>query len=172
MKLLLLLLFVAAGFTQSTNPASAHVRRIGQITLHGPAEQVFPLFGPIDEAKWAPGWEPSIKYGGNAEAGTVFTTASPYPATWVVPRYDGKAHDIQYIVVFPEGRVVQLDIECQVGNRGETRCDVAYAITALSDSGRRAVEGFTQEKHEQRLAHWQMAINHYLRTGTRVTPHE
>jgi hypothetical protein len=175
MRSIVLLLFVAAGFAQSVKPASAHVRRTGQITLQGPVEKVFPLFGPVDEAKWAPGWEPSIKYGANAELGTVFTTdsSSPsHPATWIVSRYDGKAHDMQYIVVFPEDRVVQLDIACQSGNAGETRCDVTYAITALSDSAHPAVERYTQEKHEQRIARWQMAINHYLQTGARIEPHD
>ena len=175
MNLLVLLLFVAAGSAQSTKPASTHVRRTGQITLQGPVDKVFPLFGPVDEAKWAPGWEPSIQYGGNAQTGTVFTTdSSPHPATWIVSRYEGKAHDMQYTVVFPEDRVVQLDIACQSGNTvaAETRCEVAYAMTALSEAGRRGVEHYTQERHEERIAHWQMAINHYLQTGKRIEPHE
>ena len=170
MRTVALLLCAVAGLAQTANPA--HVRRSGQITLQGPVEKVFPLFGPVDEAKWAPGWEPAMKYGGNAEAGTVFTTGSAHPATWVVSHYDDRAHEIQYIVVFPEDRVVQLDIACQSGKAAETRCDVAYAITALSPAGRQAIESFTQERHEQRLSHWQMAINHYLRTGTRITHHE
>lgn len=170
MRLFVLLLFVAAGFAQSVRPV--HIRRTGQIILLGPIERVFPLFGPVDEAKWAPGWEPAIKHGGNAEAGTVFTVDSPHAATWIVTRYDSKAHDMQYTVVFPEDRVVQLDKECQSGNVSETRCDIAYAITALSDSGRQVVEHYTQEKHDERIAHWQLAINHYLQTGKRIEPHE
>jgi hypothetical protein len=171
MRLLVLLLLVAAGFAQSTKPV--HVRRAGQITLRGPVDKVFPLFGPVDEAKWAPGWEPSIQYGGNAELGTVFTThSSPHPATWIISRYDGKAHSMQYTVVFPEDRVVQLDIACQSGNGDETYCGVVYAMTALSEAGRPGVEHYTQERHEERIAHWQMAINHYLQTGKRVEPHE
>ena len=113
-----------------------------------------------------------MMYGGNAEAGTVFTTALPHPATWVVPRYDSKAHDIEYIVVFPEDRVVQIDIECQFRNANETRCQIAYVMTALSEAGARTVNQYTQEKHDQRLAHFQMAINHYLQTGKRIEPHE
>ncbi|PYY15734.1 MAG: hypothetical protein DMG61_06310 [Acidobacteria bacterium] len=173
MRVFLLLLFVVAGFAHNAKPEFAHVRRSGQIILHGLVEKVFPLFGPVEEAKWAPGWEPSIKYGGNAEAGTVFTTASkPHPATWIVSRYDGNAHVMQYTVVFPEDRVVQLDIACQSGIVGETRCEIAYAMTALLASARSVVEGYSQEKHEERLAHWQMAINHYLQTGRRIESHE
>jgi hypothetical protein len=173
MRLMVLLLFVAVGYAQSVQRRPTHVRRIGHITLHGAVERVFPLFGPLDEAKWAPGWEPSIKYGGNAESGTVFTTeSSTHPAIWIVTRYDAQSHDMQYTTVFPEDRVVQLDIACHSGNASETLCNVAYAITTLSDLARPSIERYTQQRHEERIAHWQMAINHYLQTGTRIAPHE
>src|SRR5438067_506149 len=123
MKLLTLLLFVACCFSQDANLGSAQVRRMGEITLHAPLEKVFPLFGPVDEAKWAPGWQASIKHGGNAEVGTVFTTdASGHQAMWIVSRYEEERRAIQYTVVFPEDRVVQIDIECQFRNANETRC--------------------------------------------------
>ena len=173
MKLLTLLLFLAGGFSQDAKLGSAQVRRTGEITLHAPLEKVFPLFGPVDEAKWAPGWQASIKHGGNAEVGTVFTTdASGHQATWIVSRYDEERRAIQYTVVFPEDRVVQIDIECQFRNANETRCQIAYVMTALSEAGARTVNQYTQEKHDQRLAHFQMAINHYLQTGKRIGSHE
>jgi len=173
MRSIVLLLFVAVSYAQTAQPGSTHVRRSGQISLHGPVEKVFPLFGPVHEAKWAPGWEPSIKYGSNAELGTVFTTeTSTHPAIWIVTRYDAKSHDMQYTTVFPEDRVVQLDIACHPADAAETRCDVSYAITALSDSATAAVERYTQERHDERIAHWQMAINHYLQTGRRIEHHE
>src|SRR2546430_5790319 len=31
--------------------SSAHVRRMGEITLHAPLEKVFPLFGPVEDRK-------------------------------------------------------------------------------------------------------------------------
>ena len=173
MRSLVFLLFVASVLAQNARPESARVRRVGKITLRASVDKVFPLFGPVEEAKWAPGWEPSIKYGGNAELGTVFTTDGlPQLATWIVSRYDGKAHDMQYTVFFPEDRVVQLDIRCQPASVNSTSCEIAYAITRLTEVGRTAVESYTQEKHEQRIAHWQMAINHYLATGTRIEHHE
>ena len=173
MRSIVLLMFVAVSYAQTPKPGSTHVRRTGQISLHGPVEKVFPLFGPVDEAKWAPGWEPSIKYGSNAELGTVFTTeTSTHPAIWIVTRYDAKSHDMQYTTVFPEDRVVQLDIACTRADAAETRCDVACAITALSGSATAAVEHYTQERHDERVAHWRTAINYYLQTGTRIEHHE
>ena len=170
MRLTVLLLLAVMTYAQT---GSTHVRRSGRISLHGAVEKVFPLFGPVDEAKWAPGWEPSIKFGNNTELGTVFTTeTSTHPAIWIVTRYDGKSHDMQYTTVFPEDRVVQLDITCHAADTAETRCDVAYAITALSDSAAPAVERYSQLRHDERLAHWQSAMNHYLQIGRRIEHHE
>jgi hypothetical protein len=173
MRSIVLLLFVVMSYAQTAQPRSTHIRRTGQISLQGSVQKVFPLFGPVDEAKWAPGWEPSLKYGSNAELGTVFTTeTSTHPAIWIVTRYDANSHDMQYTTVFPEDRVMQLDIACHPADAAETRCDVAYTITALSDSAIAAVEHYTQDRHDERIAHWQIAINHYLQTGTRIEHHE
>jgi len=75
-------------------------------------------------------------------------------------------------VVFADDRVEQLDISCQSASAAESRCTIGDAITALADSARTGVENYTQERHEQRIAHWQIAINHYLETGTRIKRHE
>ena len=173
MRSIVLLLLTAASFAQSAHPGFSHVRRDGQITLDASVKRVFPLFGPLNEAKWAPGWQPLIKYRGNTDLGMVFTTnSSPHPATWIVSLYDENSHSIQYTVVFGDDHVEQLDISCQAASAAETRCHIGYSMTALTDSARDAVENYTQEKHEQRIAHWQMAINHYLETGTRINRHE
>jgi len=140
--------------------------------LHGSIEKVFPLFGPVEEEKWAGGWEPSIKYGGNAEEGTVFTTLDPHPATWVLDRYDAKAHAIRYLIVSPELRVVQIDINCQAAGKAETRCEVSYTMTALSDLGETLVGNYAQSNHDHRIRQWQIAVDHYLQTGTRTAHHE
>src|SRR5579864_5921770 len=38
------------------------VTRTGTIHLNGPIARVFPLFEPIPEKLWAPGWEPKVVY--------------------------------------------------------------------------------------------------------------
>ena len=173
MQAVAFLAFSALMLIQSTAPAkSIHVRRSGQIMLHGSIEKVFPLFGPVEEEKWAEGWEPSIKHGSNSEEGTVFTTADPHPATWVLDRFDAKSHTVRYVTVAPELRVVQIDIGCQAAGEAETRCEVTYTMTALSDLGETLVENYTQSHHDHRIQQWQTAIDHYLQTGTRMAHHE
>jgi len=173
MQSVALLVLSALMLTQIVASAkSTHVRRTGQITLHGSIERVFPLFGPLEEEKWAEGWKPAMKYGGNSEEGTVFTTIDPHLATWVLDRYDVKAHAIRYVIVAPELRVTQIDIGCQAEGAVETRCEVTYTMTALSDLGETLVENYTQSHHEHRIQQWQTASDHYLQTGIRMVHHE
>jgi hypothetical protein len=173
MMWIVLLLLTTASFAQSVHPDSSHVHRDSQITLAASVETVFPLFAPMNEGKWAPGWQPMIKYRGNTDLGSVFTTGStPRPAIWIVSLYDENSYFIQYTVVFAGDRVEQLDIRCQPSSAAESRCNIGESITALTDRGRAAVDKYTQQRHEQRIAHWQMAINHYLATGSRIKHHE
>lgn len=173
MQSLLVLLFTATGLLQSSaSTPSTHVKRSGTMTLQGSVEKVFPLFGPVDESKWAEGWEPSIKYGSNSEAGTIFTIADPHPMTWVLTRFDSQNHGLQYVIVPQNDRVAQIDIDCHAASRTETLCQFSYSLTALAPSAQDAIENYTQELHDRRLIHLQMALNHYLETGTRMVHHE
>ena len=173
MQLLLVLAFAAIGLVQSSAPTPlTHVTRSGEITLQAPVERVFPLFGPIDESKWAEGWEPSIKYGSNSQAGTVFTIDDPHPMTWILTRFESQSHRLQYVIVTQNDRVMQIDVGCRAAGDTETLCSVAYSLTALAPSAQPAIENYTEERHHERLMHFQMALNHYLKTGTRITHHE
>src|SRR5512135_1664224 len=42
--------------------AAATVTRTGHLTFDAPVEKVFPLFTPLGERNWAPGWNPEILY--------------------------------------------------------------------------------------------------------------
>ena len=65
-----------------------------QITLNGDLKAVFPLFGPIEESKWAPGWAPNITSSMNAaiEEHMIFTTKAHHAQeadyTWIVSKYE------------------------------------------------------------------------------------
>ena len=47
-----------------------------KIILNAPLNAVFRLFGPIEEARWAPGWEPNVLFlpEGAIQEHIVFTT--------------------------------------------------------------------------------------------------
>ncbi len=153
---------------------SDRVRRSATLRLEGPIEKVFPLFDPVNEAKWADGWaiEPVWPADGRVETGMVFTTpAGPgRRAVWALTRLDAEAGEVAYWVWFPDERVQHVEVACRAaGDKTEAR--VSYTLTALSQAGRKAVAAFDADGYARRMAHWESAINHHLATGGTLRAH-
>ncbi|HZQ23813.1 MAG TPA: hypothetical protein VFA89_13560 [Terriglobales bacterium] len=144
----------------------------GVIRLQGMINRVFPLFTPIEEKQWAPGWDPKPinPADGKVQEGMIFETDGPPRIIWVVTKYDPGSHEIDYLTLGPD-IVRQLKIRCSYEN-GTTTAQVTDTVTAISDHGNDMVERNTQEKHEARIQHWEMAINHLLKTGKRIEEHQ
>ena len=155
----------------SSRPAG-HVDLSGAITLHAPVERVFPLFAPVEEAKWAEGWAPVILYQGKNREGTVFTTSGTHQAVWVLARWDEAAHAVHYESVVPGVHVSHIAIACTAAGAQETRCTVFYSLTSLGGAGDDLIAQWSQQRHRERLASWERAINHFLQTGRRLPHHE
>src|SRR5437879_5188037 len=68
LKILLLLsaalplLGLALAQSQSAGFAAKSVTHTGTIHLESSIDRVFPLFGPVREKEWAPGWNPQIVF--------------------------------------------------------------------------------------------------------------
>jgi hypothetical protein len=147
------------------------VTRSGTIRLHGPIDQVFPLFGPVREKDWAPGWNPRILAPLNRDVaeGMVFTVQEPEgTAYWMVTQFDATEHLITYANVTPGFIVNRIVIRCRPVGPKETEAVVAYTHPGLSDPGNRFAESQTEGAYAAKMQHWQIAINHLLTTGKRI----
>ena len=149
----------------SVAPRFAHTE---VLTLDGPVEQVFPLFGPVLEKQWAHGWDPVIIYSDPPladHAGAIFTSTQPgEPDTiWYVNRFDAGQHVIQYLRITPGRHFVVLDITCEALEDARTRASVTYQFTALSEDAGAAFDTLKQP-HPTMVQHWQEAINQILRS--------
>ena len=149
-----------------------HVEQSATITVAAPVDKVFPLFGPVEEARWADGWAPVVLYQGKHMEGTVFTTSAPHEAFWVLALWDETGHRVRYAEVVPGRYVVQIDVACRAASASETRCEVTYAFTSLGKDGDGFLQQYTRERHAERIAHWERALNHYLQTGELLRGHE
>ena len=147
------------------------------VTLGGPPGRVFPLFGPIREAEWADGWSPAMHHRGdvrNGEAhavgtGSVFTHAKgDADSHWLLTTWDEPGGRVEYAVVVPGSWVCRIVIKVAAASDGRSSATVRYEYTGLDAEGLALVDGYTQEAHEERIAGWARAIDHYLETGTRL----
>lgn len=168
-----LLAGLAAAQTTPVDPtfAGKAVTRTATIRLEGPVEKVFPLFGPVDEARWVPGWDPQVIYpaGAKVAEGMVFVTREQAETTWVIAQYDAAHFAITYYNVTPRYQVRKIEIHCRAASGG-TEATVAYSYVGLSEAGNKDAEGVTESNYAAKMEHWTMAINHYLKTG-KTLPH-
>ncbi len=141
-------------------------------TNEAPPEKVFPLLCPVREADWVPGWQHRLLYSqsGIAEAGCVFTTPNDNgtETTWIVTKYDPATFRIEFAWVQPERVAAQISIVLTAKSNRQTSARIRYTYTGLSEEGNREVESYNQKWFEHKMQGWEAAINHYLRTGTKL----
>lgn len=144
-------------------------------------EKIFPLLCPVHEGDWLPGWEYRLIYSGSgiAELGCVFTTpnppasASPSQAasetTWIVTEYDPAAFRIAFVWINPGSIITEIRIQLTPAEHGATRTHIRYRYTGLSPDGNRELERYDQKWFEAKMQNWETTINHYLRTGKKMS---
>jgi len=149
--------------------SAVRIVRTASIRLAAPPEIVFPLFGPLEEQRWAADWRPAFLYppSGQAQRNAVFVAdhGDGTPAIWTIVEYAPAAYRIAYLRVHPATHVARIDIGCTADGEGATRADVAYTFTGLSAPGNAYIETFSEEYYAAWLRAWEEAINHYLRHG-------
>ena len=137
-------------------------------TIEGTAGEIFPLYCPVRELDWAPGWNPSlvISQSGVAEEDCVFVTETEgAESIWVVTEHDPVTFRLQMWKLTPGITTCRLDIRLLPIAAGRTRATITYTHTSLGPKGDEFVRAFTREHYESFMGHWETAMNHYLRTG-------
>jgi hypothetical protein len=165
--------------TKSTQTEIRSPRRIRHSytqTIHAGPDEIFPLYCPVRELDWAPGWRPDwvISESGVAEQGCVFQTPGDdshhdESATWVITRHRPDTHEVEMFKVIPQHTLTKLQISLEPGSNGDTRATVAYEYTAFGPTGQSALDECSQEWYENLMLHWEKAMNHYLATGQLIS---
>jgi len=138
-----------------------------EFTVNAPPDEVFPLFGPIREKQWAPGWNPRILHSKSEwgdSVGTVFTSQhddNAMETLWHLNRWDAAAHEVEYLYVMVGLWLVVIRIKCSAEAETNTRVTVGYTFTALSGLAEHALQGHL-ERHIGYVREWKEMINSYL----------
>ena len=160
------------GSSTEANVPSKMISNTASIVLDAPLQEVFPLFGPIEERKWADGWNPEVVFSETATADErmVFRPrmdhdSRPTESLWVVSKYSAKDAVIEY-TIFAPGRMGWIAVRCASHAGGtQTRATVAYSFLGLTEAGRAANTKALNRIFADNLKDWEVAINHYLKTG-------
>jgi polyketide cyclase/dehydrase/lipid transport protein len=155
---------------------SERISRTSAITLDGSIERVFPLFGAVEERKWAEGFEPVVLYppSEQIEAGMTFTTpasnASEERYTWTVSQYEPEHHRVQY-TVWTANRVWTITIQCRALPGSKTDATVTYMYTGLNTLGNRLNAEAMATMYRDDLRDWRDQIDHFLKMGSMLKHH-
>jgi Polyketide cyclase / dehydrase and lipid transport len=116
-------------------------------SVPAPIERVFPLFDPVNEAKWVPGWsiEPIEPVPFRMEKNAVFLTAADgHTAVWTVVRFDPALHEVEYLVVVPGFQQRWVAVRC-IETADGTEVTVSYTVTALGPPGGAALRRYDED---------------------------
>src|SRR5262245_6210047 len=99
-----------------TSFSAVRVTRTTSIRLAAPPALVFPLFGPVEEQRWEPHWNPTFLYppSGATQRDAVFTAehADGTPTFWTIVAFEPDNYRISYVRMHPATHVARIDIGC------------------------------------------------------------
>jgi hypothetical protein len=160
---------------EDTNVKYERISCNATIQLNAPIEIVFPLFGPVEEKKWAYGWNPEIIYSKNksAEQHMIFRTKGRNEGesfyTWIISNHDPNQYLIEY-TVSTSNRVWFITVSCAEKDK-QTVASITYTFTNLTDEGREFNRTALDKMYAEELKDWERAINYYLATGEVLVEH-
>ena len=151
-------------------PAGAeriHVRRTGRLSVPLLPARAFPLFTPLGERRWAPGWDPLFHFpaDGEARAGALFSTRGEdgRETLWVIVDWRPERRRVRYARVTPGLRAGTVEVACAPGPDRTTVATVTYDLAALSPEGDADLATRTESWYAGFLAEWEQQIAAALR---------
>ncbi len=144
------------------------VRREYTQSLVAAPDSVFPMLCPVREVEWVTDWDPYAVHSvtGVAEPDCVFVTRdNGVESTWVMTAHDPENHRVELIKLTPGVTVAKLEFRVEADGEAASKMHVAYAQTALSQEGRKAVAAFDEEHWTEFMTRMERELNHYLGMG-------
>ena len=155
--------------------AQVLIERTSVIKLEGDISRVFPLFTPLGEREWAEGWDPTVVWPADesVQERMVFTVRhGDGPETmWLVSKHDEQFGLIEYTVYESES-VHWILLRCSAAENGKsTNAEITYTYVGTNEDACQKNVQQLASMYKHNLKDWEYVINHYLRTGERITHH-
>ncbi len=141
------------------------VRLAGGFTVATDADTAFPLFSPLGEKAWVPGWAPDLIHPAGVDwaEGLIFKTREELgDAIWVVSRLDWAGHHVEYYRVEPERYVVRIIVDCTPAAERTTSVSVVYEFAGLSERGNADIAAMSGEAYAAKMIRWSQMIGAIL----------
>ena len=169
--ILIVLLYVLTQFRAEIAIAAGLEQRMQSFTivLQGSVADATPLFGPVREAEWAPGWAPHFLHPpeGAQSEGVVFTTTTSKDKErlWLLTAYDLKEGRVEYVIITPGFTANEVKIRVVPDGDRQCRATITYRHSAVAPQGNEEVNKLDAHWADQQRVHWEAAINALLAKG-------
>jgi hypothetical protein len=144
-------------------PFASQSRRLaGRIRVAAPIERAFPLFSPLGEKVWVPGWQPELLHPSGVDwaEGLIFRTRGETgDAIWVVTRLDWSAGSVEYHRVEPDLYVARVSVQCTPVTEVVTEVATEYEFVGLSERGNTEIARMTPESYAEKMTRWSSWID-------------
>jgi hypothetical protein len=125
----------------------------------------------VRETEWVDGWLPElvVSSSGVAERDCIFVTPDKLgKAIWYVTRHERARWFVEMLKILPG--VIACRLEIQLSENGdECFADITYSHTSMSSTGDEVVATFTADHYRRFMQAWEKELNHFLKTGSRLT---
>ena len=139
------------------------------IALQGSVADAMPLFGPMREVEWAPGWAPHFLHPpkGAQREGVIFTTTTNKgkERLWLLTAYDIKEGRVEYVIIMPGFTANEVKIRVVPDGDRQCKATITYRHSALAPEGNEDVNKLDAHWANQQRGHWETAINALLVKG-------
>jgi hypothetical protein len=125
----------------------------------------------VREVEWATDWLPDlvISSSGVAERDCVFVTPEEFgKAIWYVTRHEPEKWFVEMLKILPGVTACRLEIQL-IADGEQCLADVTYTHTSLGEEGDEFVARFTADHYQKFMQAWEMELNYFLKTGSRLT---
>lgn len=135
------------------------------IGLDAEIGRAFPLFTPLGEIAWIPGWDPTFVFpeDGRTGPGLVWTTEHGENFTlWSCLDWQPEAHRVRYVRIVPARMLALLTVACRVAGPGRTEVVVSHVMTALTPAGEAEFASMTAASYAETIEGWRRMAQTWL----------
>lgn len=120
-------------------------------------------FGPVEERRWEPDFNPVFLYPRQAQAveGAVFTLKRQNLQVWLLQTFDMRNYVVRYVAVDPGTKITEIAFRCVPWGLNKSKTTVSYTWTSLTAAGDANVAMFGKHFVSQ-AGHWESTLNDYL----------
>ena len=151
------------------NFKSKRITRNYRQIINSTPDVIFPLLCPVKEKEWLDGWDCNMIYSesGVAEPGAVFCTShqGEKDTVWIISKHDQLKKAVQFARVTPDSKASLLYIFVLPKDESSSFVDITYTYTAISKSGNKSIDEFTEEAFLKMIKFWEDSMNYYLENG-------